>query len=72
MTMLKEILAELVGMFVGDAWLTAAILALVAVAAGLIRFVGVAPLTGGLVLLLGCLALLAGSVLRHRREARRG
>ena len=33
MTMLKEIFAELIGMFMGDARLTLAILAIVAVAA---------------------------------------
>ena len=72
MSVLREVLAELAGMFVGDARLTSAILALVAVSFALIRLAGVAPLVGGLVLLFGCLALLAGSVLRQSRQVRRG
>ena len=39
MTMLKEIIAEFIGMFMGDARLTLAILALVAGAAALIKLV---------------------------------
>jgi len=68
MTILKDVLAELFGMFVADARLTTAICALVALVAVLILAVHVAPLTGGLVLLLGCLAILVLSV---RAEARR-
>lgn len=68
MTMLKDVLAELFGMFVGDAWLSAAILAVVAVAAGLVDFAHVRPLVGGGVLLLGCLAVVIGTVRRASRR----
>jgi Flp pilus assembly protein TadB len=55
-------------MFVGDAWLTAAILATVLVAAALNFGTSLPPLVGGVALLLGCLSVLVISV---RREARR-
>jgi len=64
MTILKDVLAELFGMFVADARLTAAILALVAISAVLIEGIGVSPLTGGLFLLVGCLLVLIGAVVR--------
>lgn len=56
MTILKDVFAELFGMFVGDARLSAAILVVVALAAGLIHLAGASPLIGGGVLLAGCLA----------------
>lgn len=68
MTILKDVLAELFGMFVSDARLTAAVLAVVAVAAGLIGPGGVPPLIGGGVLLIGCLAVLLGAVARAARR----
>lgn len=64
MTILKEVLAELIGMFVGDARLSAAILAVVAGTALLIVVGRVEPLIGGGVLLLGCLFVLVAAV-RH-------
>ena len=68
MTMLKDVLGELVGMFLADARLTVATLAVVAVSAILIRFVGVDPLIGGGVLLASCLLLLVESVRRSSRR----
>lgn len=68
MSILKDVLSELFGMFVGDARLTAAILAMVAVAAVLIDGTALPPLVGGSALLAGCVAVLVISV---RREARR-
>lgn len=62
MTILKDVIAELVSMFVGDFRLTVAILAVVAVAAGLIDLAGVDPLIGGAVLLAGCLAVVIATV----------
>ncbi len=64
MTMLKEIAAELIGMFMGDARLTLAVLAVVASAAALINLAGVDPLGAGAILLVGCLGLLIENV--HR------
>lgn len=68
MSILKDVLSELFGMFVSDARLTAAILAMVAVAAVLIDGTALPPLAGGIALLAGCIAVLVISV---RREARR-
>lgn len=67
MGMLKEVLAELIGMFVGDARLTIPILALVAASAALINLAGVDPLLGGGILLIGCLLLLIENVHRSAR-----
>jgi hypothetical protein len=69
MTMLKEILAELIGMFMGDARLTVAVLTIVAVAAASIELAGIDPLGAGGILLVGCLGLLIENV---RRSARPG
>ena len=67
MTMLKEIIAELIAMFMGDARLTLAILALVAGVAALIKLAGVDPLGAGGLLLIGCLVLLIENVHRSAR-----
>lgn len=68
MTILKDVLSELFGMFVADARLTVAILATVAISTLLIDATGLPALAGGVVLLLGCIAVLFSSV---RREAAR-
>jgi len=68
MNILKDVLLELFSMFVADARLTAAILAIVVIAALMIDATGWSPLVGGAVLLLGCIAVLLLSV---RREAAR-
>ena len=68
MNILKDVLSELFSMFVSDARLTAAILAMVAIAAALIDGTALPPLAGGLALLAGCIAVLVISI---RREARR-
>ncbi len=68
MNILKDVLLELFSMFVADARLTAAILAIVAITALLIGATGLSPLVGGLFLLLGCIAVLFLSV---KREAAR-
>lgn len=68
MTILEDVLAELFGMFVGDARLSAAILTIVGIAAGLIELAHVQPIIGGGVLLVGCLGVV---VLAVRWEANR-
>lgn len=68
MTILKDVFAELFGMFVGDARLTAAVLVVVAIAAALIDLGGVSPLIGGGVLLVGCLIVLVSAVARAARR----
>lgn len=68
MTILKDVLSELVGMFLGDAHLSVAILLVVVLAAGLINLAGASALLGGVVLLAGCLTVLIGAVLRAARQ----
>lgn len=69
MTILRDVLAELVGMFIGDARLSAAILAVVAATALLIEIGRVEPLIGGGVLLVGCLIVLLAAVRRAALRA---
>ena len=68
MNILKDVFLELFSMFVADARLTATILATIVLAAALIGATSLPALAGGLVLLLGCIAVLFLSV---RREAKR-
>jgi hypothetical protein len=63
MNLIKEVAAELAGMFVGDSRLTLAILAVIAVAAA-ICLSGADPLIGGAALLAGSLAVLVDNVRR--------
>jgi Flp pilus assembly protein TadB len=67
MTILKDVFSELFSMFVSDARLTAAILAIVLATAALIDWADLPRLVGGAFLLAGCVAVLVLSV---RREAR--
>jgi len=71
MTLLRDVAAELVGMFLADARLSAAILALVLLAAGLVRALGAAPLVAGGLLLGGSLAILVEAAVREARRQRR-
>lgn len=57
MAVLKDVLAELIGMFISDALLSSAIIAIVALSAGCIELIGIEPLIAGGVLLVGCLAI---------------
>ena len=68
MTMLKQIFAELISMFVGDARLTLAVLAIVAGVAALIKIAGIDPLGAGVILLVDCLGLLIENVHRSARS----
>jgi hypothetical protein len=67
MAMLKELTAELIGMFIAEKRLTIAVLVIVALAGSLVDFAGLNPLVGGAVLLFGCLILLIESVCRAAR-----
>jgi hypothetical protein len=67
MTMLKELAAEMIGMFVAEKRLPIAVLSIVAVAGSLVDLAGLNPLVGGAVLLFGCLILLIESVCRAAR-----
>jgi hypothetical protein len=66
MTILKEVVAELIGMFVTERRLTIAVLTVVIIAA-VADFAGFDPLVGGTALLFGCLVLLVESVCRSAR-----
>lgn len=65
-----EVGRELLGMFIADARLTATTLALVAAVAGLVAALHVAPLLGGSLLLLGCLAIPVEAAIRETRRRR--
>ena len=62
MNILREVGGELLKTFVADAWLTVGILTVVMLTGLLMRFGEVQPLTGGAILLLGCVVVLAASV----------
>jgi hypothetical protein len=72
MTLLKEIITEVFGMFVADARLSIGALALVAAAAIAINAIGLHPLLGAGILAVGCPLLLIGNVRRHTRLVRTG
>jgi len=59
MSLLKEVLAELFGMFMADARLSGAVLLLVGAVALLIDVAKVDPLVAGAALLTGCLMIVA-------------
>ncbi len=69
MTVLKEVVAELISMFVGERRLTIAVLGVVTVAGCLANFADLDPLVGGTVMLLGCLMLLIESVWRAAKAS---
>lgn len=68
MMLLRDIAAELLGMFLADARLSIGILALVAIVAGLTGSHTVAPLIGGGALLVGCLVILVVAAWRESRH----
>ena len=67
MTVLKEVVAELIGMFVAEKRLTIAVLVVVTMAGWLVDVVGLDSPFGGAALLFGCLILLIESVCRSAR-----
>lgn len=70
MTIVLLILRELLGMFVDDEFLALAVLAVVAVAAGLSLWLTAPPLLVGGVLLVGCVTVVVSSALRASRKSR--
>ena len=58
---------ELIGMFVDDGNLALLALLLVAAITAAVKFLALPPLFGGVLLLIGCLAILAQSVRRATR-----
>jgi len=69
MTMLKEVVAELISMFVAERRLTIAVLGVVTVAGWLANFTDLDPLVAGTMMLLGCLILLIESVWRSAKAS---
>lgn len=68
MNLLRDIVNELVNMFLADARLATAILLLVLVVAGLTLSLGVEPLIAGGTLLIGCLVILVEAAVRETRR----
>lgn len=68
MTILLEVAKELLGMFLADFRLTAAILALVLLVAVLVDGAGIDPVVAGALLLGGCLLILIEAVTRAARQ----
>jgi hypothetical protein len=68
MSVLVTALRELVGLFIDDGWLAAAILGVVAVAAITVSLIPGAALGGGAILLCGLLAVLLVNTLAAARR----
>ncbi|HEX9448633.1 MAG TPA: hypothetical protein VF920_11665 [Dongiaceae bacterium] len=66
MTMLMTVFTELVGLFVDDGRLALAIIGVVAVTALVAALAPHGPVAAGIVLLVGCLGVLFGNVMRTR------
>lgn len=70
MSILRDVLAELFSMFVADARLTAAILAVVAGAAVMIDIASLPALAAGAALLIGTIVVLVASVCAAARRGK--
>ena len=67
MTMIRLVFKELVGMFVDDGSLALLALILIALIAAAVKVLSLPPLIGGLLLLVGCMAILLESARRGAR-----
>ena len=70
MSIVRDVAAGLLKMFVGDAWLTVGILTVVSLTGLLTTSGAVQPLLGGAILFLGCIAVLLASVVLPGRRLR--
>ena len=68
MNLLKVIWDETFGMFVDDGALALQAVILIAAVAGAVKLLGLSPLLGAALLLVGCLAALGLSLLRKIRQ----
>jgi hypothetical protein len=68
MILLRDIVKELISMFLADARLATTILLLVLIVAGLTLSLGVEPLIAGGTLLIGCLVILVEAAVRETRR----
>jgi hypothetical protein len=66
----RAVVSEVLGLFIDDGSLALLSLCLIAGVTVLITLLGLPPLWGGLLLLLGCLAILAESAFRASRRRR--
>jgi len=71
MNILRDVAGGLLKMFIGDAWVTGAILIVVALA-GLLVNAGVGPLVRGAILFFGSIAVLVTNVILSVRRYRDG
>ena len=69
MTIVRLVVREIVGMFIDDGNLALLALILIGAVTAAVRFLALPPLPGGILLLVGCLAILIHSV--HRAAQRR-
>lgn len=67
MNIVRLVVKELVGMFIDDGNLALLALILVAALTASVKFLAMPPLLGGILLLVGCLAILIHSVRRAAR-----
>ncbi len=68
MNLLKMIWDETFGMFVDDGALALQAVVLIAAVAGAVKLLGLSPLMGSALLLLGCVAALGLSLARKTRQ----
>ncbi len=68
MTLIRDVLAELLSMFLADARMTVAILLLVAGVAALLKFTMLSPAGIGGFFLVGCLAIVVEATVRETRN----
>jgi len=68
MNIIRLILNELVGMFVDDGNLALLALLMIAAITAAVKLLALPPLAGGILLLVGCLAILLHSVHRAARR----
>jgi Co/Zn/Cd efflux system component len=64
MNIFRTAISELIGMFIDDGSLALLALILIVAVTGAVRLLGLPPLAGGILLLVGCLAILVQSVQR--------
>ena len=67
MNVIRLVFKELIGMFVDDGSLALLALILIALITAAVKFLALPPLIGGLLLLVGCLAILFESARRGAR-----
>jgi hypothetical protein len=68
MSVIRTLIAEFIGLFIDDGALALAALGLIAAIAAAVRWAGLPPLGGGILLLVGCLGILAESLHRYARK----